>query len=78
MLLEEEDIHLLQKINEVLQSAQMKMMGTGLPIHGLQVGDVANGEGGYGSKVLIVTAHMLERAAVWPGKSFPAILTDIG
>lgn len=66
MLLEEEDIKLVEKIVDVLRSAEMKMMGTGLPIQGLQVSDVASGDGGYGSKILTVTANMLERAAVWP------------
>jgi len=66
MLLEEEDVKLIQKINEVLQSAELKMMGTGLPMYGLHVSDVASGVGGYGSKILTVTAHMLERSATWP------------
>lgn len=66
MLLEEEDIKLIEKIREVLQSAEMKMTSASLSMQGFQVADVSSGEGGYGSKILIVTANMLERAAVWP------------
>lgn len=69
MLLEDEDIKLLQKIAEILSNAELKISfdagsvgspaGMGLPaLEGY----------GYGSKLLRVTAYMMEHAAVWPGK----------
>jgi len=58
ILLEDEDRKLLEKIDEVLASAEKKLMpGSGGP---------SLNEGGYGSKILILTAYMLERDAVWP------------
>ena len=73
MLLEDEDCKLLDKITEILRSAEMKMaidngamnaMATMTAVHGLSnVNDC-----GFGSKILIVTAYMLEKEAVWPGK----------
>ena len=59
ILLEDEDRKLLEKIDEVLSSAEAKMNPSTA---------IMNSEGGYGSKILSLTAHMLERAAVWPGK----------
>jgi hypothetical protein len=72
MLLEEEDCKLLTKIQEVLNSAEIKMnyelagmgaasqmnMGQRLPVENC----------GYGAKILRVTAYMLDKAAVWPGE----------
>ena len=60
MLLEDEDRKLIEKIEELLVSAQGKMAQAS----GLTLSD----EGCYGSKILVLTAQMLERAAVWPGK----------
>jgi hypothetical protein len=60
ILLEDEDRKLLEKIEELLVSAQGKMAQAS----GLTLSD----EGGYGRKILVLTAQMLERAAVWPGK----------
>ena len=60
ILLEDEDRKLLEKIEEVLVGAEGKMMQAS--------GAILPDEGGYGSKILVLTAHMLERAAVWPGK----------
>ena len=58
LLLEDEDRKLLEKIGEIVQSAEQKLSnGQGIPaVH----------EGGYGSKILILAAHMLDKAAVWP------------
>jgi hypothetical protein len=58
LLLEDEDRKLLEKIGEIVQSAEHKLSnGQGIPaVH----------EGGYGSKILILAAYMLDRAAVWP------------
>jgi hypothetical protein len=82
LLLEDDDTKLLAKIQEVLAGAEMKMtvdmassgrhnghngtmgggelsMNTGLPM---------DNHSGYAAKILRVTAYMLEKAAVWPGK----------
>jgi hypothetical protein len=79
MLLEEEDVKLLGKIEEVLRSANVKMEYEMAALGGQSVGMVgmngmnglAEGEsdGGYAGKILKVTGHMLDKAAVWPGKS---------
>ena len=66
MLLEDEDVRLIEKMDEVFKSAEVKMMGTGLPVQGLQARDSAIGNTGYGSKILTITAHMLDRSAIWP------------
>ncbi|QSZ37361.1 hypothetical protein DSL72_009459 [Monilinia vaccinii-corymbosi] len=58
MLVEVEDMRLLHKIRDIINSAERKMDGLrGLP---------ATDNCGYGSKILRVTAYMLNRAAVWP------------
>ncbi|KAK5994487.1 hypothetical protein PT974_04964 [Cladobotryum mycophilum] len=65
MLLEEEDVKLLDKIREVLTSAEMKIS---LDLIG---GNITNtepidGHNGYAAKILRLTAQMLDKAAVWP------------
>jgi hypothetical protein len=78
MLLEEEDVKLLQKIQDILNHADLKLtfditsMGSSAAIP-IMSGLASLGPCGYGSKLLIVTAYMLEKAAVWPGK-FPITL----
>jgi hypothetical protein len=73
MLLEEEDCKLLTKIQEVLNSAEIKMnyelagMGSVAQMNAAQRLPAENC--GYGAKILGVTAYMLDKAAVWPGKS---------
>ncbi|KAA8621807.1 DNA binding regulatory protein AmdX [Pyrenophora tritici-repentis] len=67
LLLEEEDVKLLQKISEILHHADMKMAydisSTSMPM----LGGLSNlGHCGYGTKLLMVTAYMLTKAAVWP------------
>ncbi|KAI0020869.1 DNA binding regulatory protein AmdX [Xylariomycetidae sp. FL0641] len=69
MLLEDEDVKLINKIQELLASAEMKM---NLDL----VNGTANGSidsrlqmdisGGYAAKILRVTSHMLDKSAVWP------------
>ncbi|KAF2005612.1 hypothetical protein P154DRAFT_315083 [Amniculicola lignicola CBS 123094] len=73
MLLEEEDIKLLQKIADILHTADMKLaydisgMGSSNAIP--MLGGLSNlSHCGYGTKLLMVTAYMLEKSAVWPGK----------
>jgi len=79
MLLEEEDVKLLAKIDEIIRGAEVKMNmdmaqlssvgvggdGTVSGVDGrLQMDDSA----GYATKLLRVTAYMFDKAAVWPGK----------
>lgn len=71
MLLEEEDCKLLSKIQEVLNSAEIKMnyelagMGA-VAMNAAAQRFPAGDSSGYGSKILRVTAYMLDKAAVWP------------
>lgn len=70
MLLEEEDVKLIQKIADILHTADMKLAyditSSAIPM----LGGLSNlGHCGYGTKLLMVTAYMLEKSAVWPGKS---------
>ncbi|PSN66519.1 DNA binding regulatory protein-like protein AmdX [Corynespora cassiicola Philippines] len=67
MLLEEEDVKLLSKIADILQTADMKLAyditSNAIPM----LGSLSNlGHCGYGTKLLMVTAYMLEKSAVWP------------
>lgn len=67
MLLEEEDIKLLQKIADILHNADLKLAydisSNALPM----LGGLSNlGHCGFGTKLLMVTAYMLSKAAVWP------------
>ncbi|KAL9026040.1 MAG: hypothetical protein Q9196_005235 [Gyalolechia fulgens] len=70
MLLNEEDCKLLEKIDDIIKSAEMKMaddssMSATAALQSTH--DLASiDDYGYGSKVLLITAQMLERAAVWP------------
>ena len=72
MLLEDEDCKLLEKLNEILNHADVKItfdaasMGTSPeavlgPYSALK-------DCGHGSRLLLVTAYMLEKAAVWGSK----------
>ncbi|KAI9876670.1 MAG: hypothetical protein M1830_005985 [Pleopsidium flavum] len=71
MLLEDEDCKLLEKITEVLNSAEVKMTYEIGGLGAMAALTAMNGlpsvhDCGYGSKILLVTAYMLEKAAVWP------------
>jgi Fungal specific transcription factor domain len=74
MLLEEEDCKLIDKIKEILGSSETKLQrevqnaGTASAFNVLQRLPSAV-EGGYGSKILMTTATLLDRAAVWPSTS---------
>ena len=61
MLLEEEDCKLLEKIAQILSSAESKMA----------VSDGSGGvsDGGYAARILKVTRSILDTAAVWHGES---------
>ncbi|KAF2643920.1 hypothetical protein P280DRAFT_359705, partial [Massarina eburnea CBS 473.64] len=67
MLLEEEDVKLLQKIADILHTADMKLAyditSNTIPM----LSSLSNlGHCGYGTKLLMVTAYMLGKSAVWP------------
>lgn len=70
ILLEEEDVKLLGKIQEILQGAEMKMnvdlasKGSMDGVRGIQMDDHA----GYAAKILRLTAYMIDKATVWPGR----------
>ncbi|KAL8947497.1 MAG: hypothetical protein Q9222_006226 [Ikaeria aurantiellina] len=70
MLLSEEDCKLFGKIHDIIRSAEIKMADSSSmsATQALQTtGNLPSlVDYGYGSKVLLITAHMLERAAVWP------------
>ncbi len=72
MLLEDEDGKLLRKIDELLNSAEVKLGDSG-NMSATAALTATNGmpsirDCDYGSKILMVTARMLENAAVWPGE----------
>lgn len=67
MVLEEEDIKLLQKLSDILHHAEMKLAydisSSSVPI----LGSMSNmGPCGFGTKLLMLTAYTLSKAAVWP------------
>jgi len=71
MLLEDEDVKLLGKIQEIIQSAQMKMnleMASGGlgSVNGLDGRHQMDDCAGYAAKLLRVTAYMFDKATVWP------------
>lgn len=65
MLMADKDLEILEKINEVLTSAEMKLADSGVMA---DPNSPNMEECGYGSKILLVHARMFEKAAVWPGK----------
>ncbi|CAL5873179.1 uncharacterized protein PFLUO_LOCUS7448 [Penicillium psychrofluorescens] len=71
MLLEEEDCKLVDKIKEILNSIETKMQRQVQNSNSMSALIVMQRlpsvvEGGYGCKILIATASILDRAAVWP------------
>ncbi|KAJ5159548.1 uncharacterized protein N7482_006552 [Penicillium canariense] len=71
MLLEDEDCKLIEKIKDILSSIETKMQRTVQNSNSMSVLSVMQRlpsvvEGGYGCKILIATASLLDRAAVWP------------
>lgn len=62
LLLEDEDRKLIQRIDEVLISAEQKVDSLG----GFDLAGAR--EGGHGSRILTLTAYLLERDSVWPGE----------
>ena len=75
MLLGDKDVEILEKINEVLTSAEMKLADSGTMVNTTY----PNMEDcGYGSKILLVHARMFEKAAIWPGKSTACWVQEAG
>lgn len=81
MLLEGEDVELLRKIESICESLEVKryqqenllamdlqQLNPSAPMHAMH-NNVNLSACGYGSKTLRITAMMLEKAIVWPGKS---------
>ncbi|KAL8661859.1 MAG: hypothetical protein Q9202_005217 [Teloschistes flavicans] len=70
MLVQEEDVELIGKMHDIIRSAEIKLADNSSvsATQALQsTHDLPTmGEYGYGSKVLLITAKMLEKAAVWP------------
>lgn len=63
ILMGDKDLEILEKINEVLTSAEMKLVDSGAIA---DTGSPKMEECGYGSKILLAHARMFEKAAVWP------------
>jgi hypothetical protein len=83
MLLEEEDVKLLAKIDNIIRGAEVKMNMDMAQLGSMGGGGGGGGNGvvsgidgrlqmddsaGYATKLLRVTAYMFDKAAVWPGK----------
>lgn len=80
MMLEYEDIQLFEKIKAICESLESKRFQQenilSINISDMHPGSIMNGmhngiylnSCGYGSKILRITAMMLEKAVVWPGK----------
>ncbi|KAF2822173.1 hypothetical protein CC86DRAFT_301584 [Ophiobolus disseminans] len=67
MFLEEEDIKLLNKISDILHHADMMLAMDVSPHSFPMLSGLSNlGHCGFGTKLLMVTAYMLSKAAVWP------------
>ena len=73
MLLEEEDVKLIRKINEILNHAEVKIAFDAASIGTspeAMLGSLASmKDSGDGSKILMMTSYMLNKAAVWGSKS---------
>lgn len=73
MLLEDADCKLVEKIKDILGSIENKMQHQVQNVNSMSALSVmhrlpSDVEGGYGCKILIATASLLDRAAVWPGE----------
>jgi DNA-directed RNA polymerase subunit RPC12/RpoP len=72
MLLDDEDGKLVEKIKEILASVESKMQQEVQNGNSMSAMSVLQRlpsvlEGGFGCKILIATATLLDRAGVWPG-----------
>ncbi|KAI1641683.1 DNA binding regulatory protein AmdX [Daldinia loculata] len=69
MLLEDEDVKLIHKIQELLSSAEMRMnmdIVSGAVNGSIDSRLQMDSYGGYAAKILRVTAYMLDKSAIWP------------
>jgi len=86
MLLEEEDAKLLGKIQEIINGFEVKMNlevasnnganglnGSANGINMLQVDDHT----GYAARILRITAYLIDKASVWPGKCCLGLLSTV-
>ncbi len=74
MLLEDEDVKLLGRIDEIIGGAEAKMSMDMTQTSGVGGGDgrrQMDDSAGYATKLLRVTAYMFDKATVWPGKCRP-------
>ena len=79
LLLEEEDVKLLQKIADILHNADMKLAYDISTNNMPMLGSLSNlAHCGYGTKLLMVTAYMLSKSVVWPGKFTLERDTNVG
>ena len=84
VLLEEDDIKLLGKIQEIIQRAELKM-NADQTSHGAINGNGVNGANGvqrddhtgYAAKILRITAYLIEKGAVWPSKFSDSSAPDV-
>lgn len=76
VLLEDDDIKLLGKIQGIIQRAELKMNAdqTSHGLNGDGLNNVNNGQQddhmGYAAKILRITAYLIDKGAVWPGKLY--------
>lgn len=69
MLLEDEDVKLLGKVQDVLASTEMKMnldLVNGPMNSGMDSCIQMDDHSGYAAKILRLTAYMMDKSAVWP------------
>ncbi|XP_044718896.1 fungal specific transcription factor domain-containing protein [Hirsutella rhossiliensis] len=68
MLLEEEDVKLLDKIREILASAELKLNINLVSdaMKGVEPASQPNSHGSFATKILRLTAFTMEKATVWP------------
>jgi DNA-directed RNA polymerase subunit RPC12/RpoP len=70
MLLEEEDVKLLGKVQEIVSTAEakigMEIANSSPSIDGIDSSLEMDEHNGYATKILRMTAYMMNRSAVWP------------
>jgi hypothetical protein len=67
MLLEEEDVKLLDRVQEIIATAEMKIsMEIASSMDGIEPSLRMDEHNGYATKILRLTAYMMNRSAVWP------------
>ncbi|KAL6859556.1 fungal-specific transcription factor domain-containing protein [Trichoderma novae-zelandiae] len=78
MLLEEDDVKLLERIQNVLSSAEMKIgMELTASMTTAETGSPEDGYSGLATKILRITSRMLDKAAVWQVTHLMARCLDV-